>query len=143
MGAAENRRLVEDAIEAMDARDADRLAGFYAEDAVRETVGMAVQRGREEIRAFYEMAFAAIPDARVRLLSVMTDDDGAWVEWEESGTNTGAGTHYDGNVAPGTGNSYTARVGVHDTIRNGKIAERRLFVNYLDVFGQLGLLPTQ
>jgi ketosteroid isomerase-like protein len=72
----------------------------------------------------------------------MSDDDGAWVEWEESGTNTGVSTHYDGNVADGTGKSYTARVAVHDTIRGGKIVERRLFVNYLSVFGQLGLLPT-
>src|SRR5258708_16838966 len=143
MGAAENRRLMEETIQAMDDHDAERLAGFYAEDAVRETVGMAVQRGREEIQAFYQMAFTTIPDDRIRVISIMADDDGAWVEWEESGTNTGVGTHYDGNVAAGTGNSYTARVAVHDTIRNGKIVERRLFVNYLNVFGQLGLLPTQ
>ena len=57
MGAAENRRLMEETIQAMDDHDAERLAGFYAEDAVRETVGMAVQRGREEIQAFYQMAF--------------------------------------------------------------------------------------
>jgi ketosteroid isomerase-like protein len=134
---------VKETVEAMDAHDAARLADCYTEDAVRETIGMAVQRGREEIRDFYQMAFTGIPDARIRLISLMADDDGAWLEWEETGTNTGVSRRYDGNVAEGTGKSYTARVAVHDTIRNGKIVERRLFVNYLNVFSQLGLLPTQ
>jgi uncharacterized protein (TIGR02246 family) len=143
MGAAENRRLAEEAIDAMDNHDVDRLVSLYAEDAVRETVGMAVQRGHEEIKAFYHNAFTGIPDARVRALSVMADDDGACIEWEESGTSTGVSQMYDGSTSSGTGRTYTARVAVHDTIRNGKITVRRLFVNYLDVFGQLGLLPSQ
>jgi uncharacterized protein (TIGR02246 family) len=143
LAAAENRRLVEETVQAMDAHDVDLLVSFYSEDAVRETVGMAVQRGRDEIRAFYQMAFAGIPDARTRLVSVMADDDGAWVEWEEAATLLGDGKNYDGTVAPATGRTLEHRVAAHDTIRNGKIVERRLFVNYLNVFDQLGLLPSQ
>src|ERR1700716_675151 len=142
MGAAENRRLAEEAIEAMDTHDVDRLVSLYAEDAVRETVGMAVQRGHAEIKAFYQNAFTGIPDARIRPLRTMADDDEACIEWEESGANTGMSQLYDGSTSWGTGRSYTARVAVHDTIRDSKVTVRRLFVNYLDVFGRVGLLAS-
>jgi len=50
---------------------------------------------------------------------------------------------YDGSTSSGTGHTYYARVAVHDTIRNGKITVRRLFVTTSTWFGQLGLLPSQ
>jgi len=83
MGATENRRLAEEAIEQWTTTTWTASLASTPRTRVRETVGMAVQRGHEEIKAFYHNAFTGIPDARVRALSVMADDDGTCIEWEE------------------------------------------------------------
>lgn len=69
-------------VEAFNAADADRLAAFYAEDAVNHQVTERPVEGREAIRAMFAAEFA-----RANMVCIVENlfEDGQWamLEWKD------------------------------------------------------------
>jgi len=77
-------------IEAMNARDAKKLAGFYAESGVLKVAGApADATGREAIAQSWQKVFDAFPDLKVGASRVWVKDDVVVVEWAFNGTHQG------------------------------------------------------
>jgi predicted ester cyclase len=92
--------------------------------------------GPEGVRERGSIYFTAVPDGRVEVLGWMDDGDMVLCRWRFSGTNTGDLM----GISP-TGRSVSVE-GVHlCRVRNGLIAETRVFWDTLALFTQLGLVP--
>jgi len=76
--------------DAMARRDAQGMADHWRADGVEDLVPVGIMRGREEIRAFFEQTFAALPDAETTLTRVVAGDKSAAAEWRLAGHFTGA-----------------------------------------------------
>lgn len=76
------RALVEAWVEAFNAADVDRLAAFYAPEAVNHQVAEAPVEGRGAIRAMFAREFAA---AAMTCLVENLFEDGEWaiLEWRD------------------------------------------------------------
>lgn len=84
------RQFVGAWIEAINQGDADRLASFYAEDAVNHQVANAPVVGREAIRAMFAADFAV---AEMVCIAENLFEDGAWaiLEWKDPNGLRGCG----------------------------------------------------
>src|SRR5262249_25298744 len=71
---------------AQSAHDADRVAAFYAKDAVVTTPGIPDWEGRDMIRDEEAKMFQDAPDAKFGLRRVLVRDDMAIVEWTSTGS---------------------------------------------------------
>lgn len=76
------KELVTAWVQAFNAADADRLAAFYAEDAVNHQVAEAPVAGREAIRAMFAGGFRA---AEMVCIVENLFEDGEWavLEWRD------------------------------------------------------------
>jgi uncharacterized protein (TIGR02246 family) len=99
--------IVKAQFDAYDARDADAMCAFYAEDCIVANLhGEITIRGREAIRARYTRIFAANPQRR------------AWSHHRFAVGNIVV-DHEEGELAPGVGRFEFAAI---YTIRDGLIA---------------------
>jgi steroid delta-isomerase-like uncharacterized protein len=70
--------------------DLDAIASHYSPELVVDMLGQGILRGPEEMRAFFQSLFAAIPDAEMIAERVVADDRVAFVQWRLRGTFSGA-----------------------------------------------------
>jgi steroid delta-isomerase-like uncharacterized protein len=88
--AGEQQSLMLGYLDAWNARDAERIAAFFSDDAVYDDRGAgAVARGRSEIRAHAERVHRAFPDLRFELLRAAHADDFTAGEWRSRMTHRG------------------------------------------------------
>ena len=104
---------------ALSRRDAAGWAALCSEGSVHEDVAIGViNRGPEEVRAFGQAFFDAVPDFVVELRSSFGDGTSAVGEWEMSGTHTGDLTNM-----PASGRSFRVRGATLITLDDaGKVA---------------------
>jgi steroid delta-isomerase-like uncharacterized protein len=77
-------------IEAINARDSKKVAGFYAESGVLKVAGAPSDAsGREAISQSWQKMFDAFPDFKMGASRVWVKDDVAVVEWAFNGTHQG------------------------------------------------------
>jgi len=76
------KALVTAWVEAFNAKDVDRLASFYAEDAINHQVAEEPVRGREAIRRMFADAFATAEMVCI-LENLFEDGDWAMLEWRD------------------------------------------------------------
>ena len=125
---------------AWNARDPQRIAALYTDDAVVEeaVLGAPTFRGRAEIAAWAEANFAAIPDLRLEVRSGFVAGDRAAVEWVYAGTYTGQFTGL--GLPPGTGQAVAVPyVSVYE-LADGKIRREAIYFDSALFLSQLGLL---
>lgn len=71
-------------------RDPDAMAAMAHEDVVEEFVVLGTYHGREELRAFFEELFAAVPDSEFEVEAIHdVDHDTAIGQWRFTGTFDG------------------------------------------------------
>jgi steroid delta-isomerase-like uncharacterized protein len=130
---AERRDLAQRWVDAWNAHDADAVAVLFTRDALYEDVAFgSVNHGPDEIRAFAQFFFAAVPDLRVTLVASSLEDGRGTIEWVFSGTDRGV---------YGTGKTFAVRgVAVLET-RGGKISRNSDYEDLATILRQLGLLP--
>jgi len=117
--------VLERLIEAQNAHDADLFASWFADDYRSDQPAHPGRRfsGRSQVHENWASVFAGIPDFRAELLATSRDGD---VEWGEVSWR---GHHTDG--------SEFAMCGVIiATIRDGRIASARLYVEPVDDIGE-------
>jgi len=76
------RELIRAWVEAFNARDVDRISGFYSEDAINHQVAEKPVSGRNAIRAMFKDGFAL---AEMICIPENIFEDGEWgiLEWRD------------------------------------------------------------
>jgi steroid delta-isomerase-like uncharacterized protein len=132
--------LMHDYLAAWNARDPERIASFFADDAVYDDRGAgALLRGRDQIRAHAARVHAAFPDLNFELVRAAHGDYFTAGEWRSRMTHRG---EIDGLAATGkvveSGGVDVATLGPDDRITH--------LVSYYDgaeIMRDLGVLPAR
>jgi steroid delta-isomerase-like uncharacterized protein len=124
--------------------DASGMAALYASDAVF-THPSGRYQGHDAIQTYLEglLEGAAKPfsDQTMKTSLLIQERDTVVAEWRWLGTNTGPLIMPDGTEIAATGRT-VALSGVNViTVRDGKVASERDYVDIASMMSQLGLLP--
>lgn len=125
---------------AWNGRDAGRIAGFFAEDAVYEDRGAGtIVRGREQIRDHAARVHAGFPDLRFELVRAAHGEDFTAGEWRSRMTHTGS---FDG-LAPTGKVVESSGVDVATLDGQGQIVHLASYYDGAEIMRHLGLLPAR
>ncbi len=131
----QHARLIEQAAAFQTAHDDERLAALFEEDGVFEDVPFAaIATGHAQMRQFWTATWAALPDFRMDLVSVIVDDHRGAAEWVMSATHEG---DFEGN--PATGKPFRLRAAAVATFRAGRIVHWTDYWSLADFRKQVGL----
>lgn len=113
--------------------DVDALVEFFTDDGVYEDATLArVNRGKAEIRAFAEEAFANSPDFHVEDSGLIIDPSGRFgVEWTMSGTHQGDTASHKFSVRGASAGEF----------EGDKIKRNSDYWNMAEFMAQVGTLP--
>jgi len=75
--------------EALARRDTEDMVAHFSPDGVNDVVPVGVLRGRDEIKAFFDELFAALPDAETMVERLVAGERHAAVEWRMNGRFAG------------------------------------------------------
>lgn len=133
---ASNEELIRWTFERINARDAASLRPLWR-DAV-EYFPQGVRRGPDEITAYFEQAWRAMPnDFSLAIVGLAAAGDDVFARWKLTGTFTGE--NFEGIAATG---SRVELDGVdHFVIRDGLIVTNNVVFDQMAFARQLGMLP--
>lgn len=135
----EGLRLVERMYELVDRNDLEGVLGLFTPDAEFTFPGAAL-RGREQMAAFLSGMWAAFPEHRHTIRSVVETDGAVVVEAETTAVHTGPLVTPSGEV-PATGRTTTTALCQVLVIEAGLIASSHIWFDQLELLSQLGLAP--
>jgi steroid delta-isomerase-like uncharacterized protein len=75
--------------DALTRRDTQDMVAHFSPEGVEDIVPVGVLRGRDEIKAFFDDLFAALPDAETKVERLVAGERHAAVEWRMNGRFTG------------------------------------------------------
>jgi steroid delta-isomerase-like uncharacterized protein len=132
------RVVLEDWAAAWSSHDPERVLALFTDDCVYEDVPFGVvPHGKEELRAFANAAFDAVPDLAFQLTTRFAGDSLAGIEWIMSGTHQG-----DFPGLPATGKRFSGiRGATIIEIVGGKIRRESDYWDAATFMKQVGLLP--
>ena len=135
--ASDVERMLDDYLAAWNSHDVEKIASFFTDDCVYEDVAVgAVNRGKEQVKAFVSGTFTAFPDFKLERTSSFVAGDWRGAEWIMSGTQTG-----DIPGLPATGKSFSIRGASITELQEGKIRRNSDYWNLASWLQQLGLMP--
>ncbi|SRR5579884_2887947 len=109
----------------------------YWTASTRERFPNATCVGPDEIGAYFEDAFAAVPDFHIEIVALAEQGDDVFVQWRITGTHSG--TPWQG-IAP-TGKSLELDGIDHFVIRDGKVESNFVVFDQLQFARQIGMMP--
>jgi predicted ester cyclase len=124
--------------EAVGNRDVEAMMTFWVPGGVGHIHGVADLRAPDGYREWFGALFAAFPDYRFQILSIVADDECAAVRWRSIGSFTGTGA-FEGIIPNGQGVDIEGCDVL--TIRDGKIVDLNAYLNAADMARQLDALP--
>lgn len=138
MGSKENIKVVQNLIQAFRDRDEKRYSELLADDAVIRVAGVpralgGVTQGREQILANMRQQDAPQGDAEIR--SIFADDNHVCAIMKVSGPF--AGNQY----FRGSGKPFSTYEAMVYELDGGRVREQTIYMNFLDVYVQAGLVP--
>jgi steroid delta-isomerase-like uncharacterized protein len=125
--------------EAIANRDTSAMAGHWRADAVNDLVPVGPLRGTEEIVAFFNELFQAVPDVDTTVTRVVAGETQAAVEWRMTGHFTGA--PFQG-LDP-TGRRVDIRGLDLLEIEDGEIVGNTAYYDGMSFARQIGLMPPE
>jgi steroid delta-isomerase-like uncharacterized protein len=133
-------QLARETFEALfDRKDYPTVRQYWTEDSVDHFLALGIDvRGPENLEAFFRELFAAVPDFKMKIESIVEDDRHAVVQWTGSGTFNGGAFQ---GIEP-TG-KYLSLRGC-DVIRfsaDGKLEENTIYYDGAEFARQIGMLP--
>jgi steroid delta-isomerase-like uncharacterized protein len=132
---ASNADLVRWSFEMLNQRDVTALRAFWTDDTV-ERFPDRTCRGTDEIAAYFEEAFAAIPDWDIQVVALAEQGDDVFVHWRLTGTHRG---ELLGIAATG---KRLAIDGIdHFLIRDGKVVSNFVVFDQMQYARQIGMMP--
>jgi steroid delta-isomerase-like uncharacterized protein len=135
---AEIRQRLEQYYAAWSRGDVDGILACFTDDCVLEDFALeAKYEGKDGVRGFAQVTFAAIPNFRLAPTTMLFDGARVATEWRMTGTQTG-----DFPGIPATGKSFSIPGASGIEIRDGKIHRNRDYWSLAAYLGQMGLMPT-
>ena len=136
-GRSAQERLVEDWIRCWSSHDMDGMVALFTDDLVYEDVTLgAVNRSKDELRAFGQAFFAGFPDVTFELTSGFATGRQGGAEWVMRGTHRG-----DMPGMPATGKRVEVRGASILEFADGKIRRCSDYWDMAAFLKQLGLMP--
>ncbi len=137
MGAQENIKVVRDLVQAARDRDEARYVQLFTEDAVIRVAGVpralgGVSQGREQILANLRQLG---PAGQAEIRSIFADDNQVCAVMKVSGPFTG-NQYFKGSEKP-----FSTYECIVYGLEGGRIKEQTVYMNFLDVYVQAGLVP--
>lgn len=136
MSPEENKAIVRRFIEAYNTRNLDAFDDLVAPDYVDHTHR---QRGRENFRQLFTLAFEGFPDWHERIEDIIAEGEMVWVCVTATGTHTGE-WNLSGVPLPPTGRKVTMRTVFIWRIVDGRLAEGWEVDDELEFLRQLGVV---
>ena len=138
MATSDLERILDDWATAWSSHKPDKVLALFTDDCVLEDVPFGVvTHGKDQLRAFAEGAFAAVPDFRFELTTRFVAGSRAGMEWVMSGTHKG-----DLPGLPATGKSFSGiRGATIIELQGGKIRRNSDYWDSATFMRQVGLLP--
>jgi predicted ester cyclase len=133
---ATNAELVRWAFDQLNAHTVENLRQFWDADTYERFPDRAC-RGTEEIVAYFEAAFAAMPDLRIEVVNVAEQNDDVYVQWRMTGHHSGAPWQ---GVAP-TGKRIELDGIDHFVLREGRVISNFVVFDQMQFARAIGLLP--
>jgi steroid delta-isomerase-like uncharacterized protein len=134
------RKVAQEALEAFNAHDEQRIRATYADDGTFEAPGDVKLEGGDAATAYAMVWLNAFPDARLDLHNEIVGGDWVVQEFTFRGTHTATLASPAGDV-PATGRRVEGRGVQVIRVENGKVAEEHLYYDQVEVLTQLGLMP--
>ena len=130
----QNKAVVRQYFEAIDAQDYSRLKELSADDFAFRSPGLAEPLKYEEIAQAARTHYAAFPDWRHRFETLVAEGDIVAIKLIQNGTHK---VEFEG--IPPTGKDVTMPAQCLFVIVNGKVKQFWAIENYLDFYQQLGM----
>jgi steroid delta-isomerase-like uncharacterized protein len=130
-----NGELIRWAFEQLNRRDVSALRRFWDDDTV-ERFPDRTCRGADEIAAYFEDAFAALPDWHMEIVALAEQGDDVFVHWRLAGTHQGAllGIQATGKRVAIDGMD-------HFVVRDGRVISNFVVFDQLQYARQIGMMP--
>ncbi len=125
--------------DALAAHDAQAMASHWDAEGIEDLITFGIFRGPDEVRAFFDELFAAIPDAEFTVDRVIADDHNAVVQWRMRGNFSGGSFQ---GLDP-VGKTVTMRGCDVVEVKDGRIVRNTAYSDGLDFARQIGMLPPQ
>lgn len=134
------REVVTEYFDAIEAQDLDRAVATWKPGSLDRLYGFAEMVAPDGIRGYFASIFAAIPDFRLEVQSMVAEGDEVAVRWRASGTFDGT-QKFQGLVP----NGRSVELEGLDllTVEEGKIVSNRAYTNGMEFARQVGALPAQ
>ncbi len=140
MTTADSTRLIEAWAQAWSSPNGlEKLFSLFTDDCVYEDLGTGTHaRGKEELKAFFEVIFRAIPDFKIELTSHFSAGNWAGAEWTWSGTQTG-----DFPGIPATNKYASVRGASVFELQGTKFSRCSDYWDMATCLRQVGLMPSE
>ncbi len=133
---ATNAELIRWAFDIINTHDVTPLKPYWTE-STHERFPNATCVGAEEIGAYFEAAFAAVPDFHIEIVGLAEQGDDVFVQWRITGTHSAAAWQ---GIAP-TGKSIVLDGIDHFVVREGKVKSNFVVFDQLQFARQIGMMP--
>ena len=138
MGAQENIKVVQELQQAVRDRDEKRYSELLADDAVIRVAGVpralgGVTQGREQILANFRQQ--PPPQGQADIHGIFADDNNVCAMMKVSGPFTG-NQYFRGSEKP-----FSTYECIVYGLKDGRVREQTVYMNFLDVYVQAGLVP--
>jgi predicted ester cyclase len=133
---ATNAELIRWAFGVLNTHDVAPLKEYWT-DATVERFPAETCVGPHEIAAYFEAAFAALPDFHIEIVSLAEQGDDVFVQWHITATHSGAPWQ---GIEP-TGKAIALDGIDHFVIRDGKVASNFVVFDQLEFGRQIGMMP--
>lgn len=127
-------------LEAIGRQDLDAACALWRPGGIDRLIGMAELRAPEGVRDYFGTLFAAFPDFKLEIESVVAQKEQAAVRWSATGTFNGTGK-FEGMKPNGESISLEGC----DVLKvvDEQIVENHAYINAAQLARQLGALPSQ
>jgi predicted ester cyclase len=133
---ASNGELIRWAFGMLNKRDTAPLRRFWTNETVQRFPDRTC-RGPDEIAAYFEEAFAALPDWHMEIVELVEHDEHVFVHWHLTGTLSGAPIQ---GIEP-NGRRIELDGMDHFVMRDGKTVSNFIVFDQMQYARQIGLLP--
>jgi len=132
---ASNAELVTWAFDVLNTHDIEPLKRFWTSDTL-ERFPDKTCRGSDEIAAYFEDAFRALPDFHMEVVAVAEQGDDVFVHWKLTGTHEGplAGLEATGRRVEIDGMD-------HFVLRDGRVISNFVVFDQMQYGRQVGMMP--
>ncbi|MDP9259743.1 MAG: ester cyclase [Actinomycetota bacterium] len=132
-----NGELIRWSFEQLNRHDVSALRQFWDHASV-ERFPDRTCHGADEIAGYFEDTFAAVPDMRIEVISIVEQGDDVFAHWKLTGTQNGPVQ----GIAP-TGKPIALDGIDHFVLRDGKVVSNFVVFDQMQYSRQIGILPQQ